>query len=45
MISAFKADGGIVTTENSSGINYGVSAVVLISEAKIIELGLNPEEE
>lgn len=41
---AFKKD-GIVTAGNSSGINDGAAAVVLISEKKIIELGLKPMAE
>ena len=38
---AFKAD-GIVTAGNSSGINDGAATVVLVSEEKVKELGLNP---
>ncbi len=41
---AFKKD-GIVTAGNSSGINDGAAAVVLISEKKAKELGLKPEAE
>ena len=41
---AFKAD-GVVTAGNSSGINDGSSAVVLISEEKAKTLGLKPEVE
>ena len=41
---AFKPD-GIVTAGNSSGINDGAAAVVLISEEKIEELGLQPQAE
>lgn len=41
---AFRKD-GIVTAGNSSGINDGAAAVVLISEKKVKELGLKPEAE
>lgn len=41
---AFKPD-GIVTAGNSSGINDGAAAVVLVSEKKVRELGLEPEVE
>lgn len=41
---AFKKD-GIVTAGNSSGINDGAAAVVLISEDKIKKLGLEPMAE
>ena len=41
---AFKPD-GIVTEGNSSGINDGAAAVVLVSGKKIKELGLKPEIE
>ena len=41
---AFKED-GIVTAGNSSGINDGAAAVVLVSEDKIKELGLKPMAE
>lgn len=37
----FKTD-GIVTAGNSSGINDGAAAVILASEEKVKELGLNP---
>ena len=37
----FKSD-GIVTAGNSSGINDGAAAVILVSEDKVKELGLNP---
>lgn len=40
----FKAD-GVVTAGNSSGINDGAAAVVLISEEKVKELGLSPMAE
>lgn len=41
---AFKPD-GIVTAGNSSGINDGAAAVVLVSEDKVKELGLCPQAE
>lgn len=41
---AFKPD-GIVTAGNASGINDGAAAVVLVSEDKIRELGLEPMAE
>jgi len=41
---AFKSD-GIVTAGNSSGINDGAAAVVLVSETKAKELGLHPQVE
>lgn len=41
---AFKPN-GIVTAGNSSGINDGAAAVVLVSEDKVIELGLQPQAE
>ena len=41
---AFKHD-GIVTAGNSSGINDGAAAVVLVSEKKAKELGLAPQAE
>ena len=41
---AFKPD-GIVTAGNSSGINDGAAALVLVSEKKAEELGLHPEAE
>lgn len=41
---AFKPD-GIVTAGNSSGINDGAAAVVLVSERKARELGLRPQAE
>lgn len=41
---AFKPD-GIVTAGNSSGINDGAAAVVLVSEEKAKELGLQPQAE
>lgn len=39
--SAFKA-GGIVTAGNSSGINDGAAAVILVSEDKLKELKIDP---
>lgn len=42
--AAFKTD-GIVTAGNSSGINDGAAAVILISEEKMKELGLEPMAE
>ena len=39
--AAFKPD-GIVTAGNSSGMNDGSSAVVVMSEDKALELGLKP---
>lgn len=39
---AFKKDGGTVTAANSSGLNDGASAVILMTEAKAKELGLKP---
>ena len=41
---AFKSD-GIVTAGNSSGINDGAAAVILVSEDKVRELGLSPQAE
>lgn len=41
---AFKPD-GIVTAGNSSGLNDGAAAVVLVSEEKMKELGLHPQAE
>lgn len=41
---AFK-DGGVVTAGNSSGINDGAASVILASESKVKELGLNPMAE
>lgn len=41
MKPAFK-DGGVVTAGNSSGINDGAASVILASESKVKELGLNP---
>ena len=39
---AFKRDGGIVTAGNSSGINDGAAAMIVMSEEKAKELGVTP---
>ncbi len=39
---AFRADGGSVTAGNSSGINDGASAVLLVERDRAAELGLRP---
>ncbi|XME02084.1 acetyl-CoA C-acetyltransferase [Lachnospiraceae bacterium C1.1] len=39
---AFKKDGGRVTAGNSSGINDGAAAIVVMSEEKAKELGVKP---
>jgi len=39
---AFRADGGTVTAGNSSGINDGASAVLLVEGKRAAELGLRP---
>ena len=39
---AFSADGGTVTAGNSSGINDGAAAVLLVEAARARELGLRP---
>ncbi len=39
---AFKKEGGTVTAGNSSGLNDGASAVLVMSEQKAQELGLKP---
>ena len=39
---AFKPDGGLVTAANSSGINDGAAAIVVMSEEKAKELGVKP---
>ena len=39
---AFKKEGGSVTAGNSSGLNDGAAAVLLMSEDKAKELGLKP---
>ena len=41
---AFKPD-GMVTAGNSSGINDGAAAIILVSEEKVKELGLHPQAE
>ena len=35
-------EGGVVTAGNASGINDGAAAVVMMSEEKAAELGVNP---
>ena len=35
-------EGGVVTAGNASGINDGAAAVVVMSEEKAAELGINP---
>jgi acetyl-CoA C-acetyltransferase len=39
---AFKTQGGMVTAGNSSGINDGAAAVVVMSRQKVNQLGLKP---
>ncbi len=39
---AFKKDGGMVTAANSSGINDGAAAIIVMSEEKAKELGVEP---
>jgi len=39
---AFKKDGGTVTAGNSSGLNDGAAAVLVMSEEKAVLLGLKP---
>jgi acetyl-CoA acetyltransferase family protein len=39
---AFKKEGGTVTAGNSSGLNDGAAAVLIMSEEKAKELGLKP---
>jgi len=39
---AFRRDGGTVTAGNSSGINDGAAAIVVMSASKAHELGLQP---
>lgn len=39
---AFKSEGGTVTAGNSSGVNDGAAALVIMSEEKAKELGLKP---
>lgn len=42
MRPAFKPNGGTVTAPNAAPINDGAAAVVLMSEAKVKELGVKP---
>ncbi|TVY52751.1 Acetyl-CoA acetyltransferase, partial [Lachnellula cervina] len=42
MRPAFQPNGGTVTAPNAAPINDGASALVLVSEAKLKELGLKP---
>lgn len=42
MRPAFKPNGGTITAPNAAPINDGASAVLLVSEAKLKELGLTP---
>lgn len=42
MRPAFMANGGTVTAPNAAPINDGASALVLVSEAKLKELGIKP---
>ncbi|RDW87693.1 acetyl-coa acetyltransferase-like protein [Coleophoma crateriformis] len=42
MRPAFKPNGGTVTAPNAAPLNDGAAAVVLVSEAKLKELGLKP---
>lgn len=39
---AFKRDGGTVTAGNAPGVNDGASALVIVSEEKAKELGVDP---
>jgi 3-oxoadipyl-CoA thiolase len=39
---AFKKEGGTVTAGNSSGLNDGAAALLIVSEEKASELGLKP---
>ncbi|MDX9993438.1 MAG: acetyl-CoA C-acetyltransferase [Anaerolineales bacterium] len=39
---AFKKEGGTVTAGNSSGLNDGAAAVLVMSESKAAQLGLKP---
>ncbi|MGB7874864.1 MAG: acetyl-CoA C-acetyltransferase [Anaerolineales bacterium] len=39
---AFKKEGGTVTAGNSSGLNDGAAAVLIMSEEKAVEIGLKP---
>ena len=40
---AFKKEGGTVTAGNSSGLNDGAAAVLVMSEEKAVALGLKPQ--
>ncbi len=42
MKPVFKSDGGVVTAGNSSGINDGAAAVIIMSQTQADELGINP---
>ncbi|MHA2203515.1 MAG: thiolase family protein [Candidatus Hodarchaeales archaeon] len=42
MKPVFKPNGGIVTSGNSSGINDGAAAVIIMSQTKADELGIAP---
>lgn len=42
MRPAFQPNGGTITAPNAAPINDGASALVLVSEAKVKELGLKP---
>jgi 3-oxoadipyl-CoA thiolase len=39
---AFRKEGGTVTAGNSSGLNDGAAALLLVSEARMTQLGLKP---
>lgn len=43
--AVFRKENGRVTAGNASGINDGASAIVLMSEAKVKELGITPMAE
>ncbi len=40
---AFKKEGGTVTAGNSSGLNDGAAAVLVMSEEKAVSMGLKPQ--
>jgi acetyl-CoA C-acetyltransferase len=42
MKPVFKPEGGVVTAGNSSGINDGAAAVIIMSQTKANELGVTP---
>ncbi|MFX1516135.1 MAG: thiolase family protein [Promethearchaeota archaeon] len=42
MKPVFKPEGGVVTAGNASGINDGAAAVIIMSQSKADELGINP---